>query len=269
MGVKVALVGLSLPDRGRPPAEVGRGGLLADTGRDGPGLHASMTQGVTSAGRPLEKRLSRASGSWPSCKLQHALAQITVLLSSSGATPAATQQQPGVIHHKARQKRIGGCMIPQQQHEAAVQRVNIYLPVGKVLLSNNANTYLKLGPQEHRTKLGGMAAYFITKAVSRTQQSQLSGITQAAAASEAAAEAAGPGQSHCGAAPSLAVLTLMPQLHLEAQQRVLLQRTAVMAGSQLWQSPWDLAQQLQKDVQLHGCQLGSEQPLQRLQSFQP
>ena len=43
MGVKIALVGLSLPDRGRPPAEVGRGGLPADTGRDGPGLHASMT----------------------------------------------------------------------------------------------------------------------------------------------------------------------------------------------------------------------------------
>ena len=43
MGVKVALMGLSLPDRGRPPAEVGRGGLPADTGRDGPGLHASMT----------------------------------------------------------------------------------------------------------------------------------------------------------------------------------------------------------------------------------
>ncbi len=42
MGVKIALVGLSLPDRGRPPAEVGRGGLPADTGRDGPGLHASM-----------------------------------------------------------------------------------------------------------------------------------------------------------------------------------------------------------------------------------
>ena len=44
MGVKIALVGLSLPDRGRPPAEVGRGGLPADTGRDGPGLHASMTR---------------------------------------------------------------------------------------------------------------------------------------------------------------------------------------------------------------------------------
>lgn len=43
MGVKVALTGLSLPDRGRPPAEVGRGGLPADTGRDGPGLHASIT----------------------------------------------------------------------------------------------------------------------------------------------------------------------------------------------------------------------------------
>ncbi len=43
MGVKVALMGLSLPDTGRPPAEMGRGGLPADTGRDGPGLHASMT----------------------------------------------------------------------------------------------------------------------------------------------------------------------------------------------------------------------------------
>lgn len=55
MGVKVALVGLSLPDRGRPPAEVGRGGLLADTGRDGPGLHASMTRLRSCACRKHEK----------------------------------------------------------------------------------------------------------------------------------------------------------------------------------------------------------------------
>ena len=41
MGAKVALTGLTLPERGRPPADVGRGGLPADTGRDGLGLHGS------------------------------------------------------------------------------------------------------------------------------------------------------------------------------------------------------------------------------------
>ena len=34
MGAKGALVGLPLPEAGRAPAEVGRGGLPADTGRD-------------------------------------------------------------------------------------------------------------------------------------------------------------------------------------------------------------------------------------------
>ena len=43
MGVRVALLGRSLPDMGRVPAEVGRGGLPADAGRDGLGLQvASM-----------------------------------------------------------------------------------------------------------------------------------------------------------------------------------------------------------------------------------
>lgn len=38
MGVKVALLGRSLPDMGRAPAEPGRGGFPADAGRDGLGL---------------------------------------------------------------------------------------------------------------------------------------------------------------------------------------------------------------------------------------
>jgi hypothetical protein len=62
IGVKVALVGLSLPDRGRPPAEVGRGGLLADTGRDGPGLHANMTHLHSCGCRKHEKGWLHAVG---------------------------------------------------------------------------------------------------------------------------------------------------------------------------------------------------------------
>ncbi len=69
MGVKVALVGLSLPDRGRPPAEVGRGGLLADTGRDGPGLHANMTRLHSCACSKPWKRLVACSV--PKCDAQH------------------------------------------------------------------------------------------------------------------------------------------------------------------------------------------------------
>ena len=38
IGVRVALVGRTLPDMGRPPADPGRGGLPADAGRDGLGL---------------------------------------------------------------------------------------------------------------------------------------------------------------------------------------------------------------------------------------
>lgn len=38
MGVKVALLGRSLPVMGRAPAEPGRGGLPAEAGRDGLGL---------------------------------------------------------------------------------------------------------------------------------------------------------------------------------------------------------------------------------------
>lgn len=38
IGVKMALVGRTLPDMGRAPADPGRGGLPADAGRDGLGL---------------------------------------------------------------------------------------------------------------------------------------------------------------------------------------------------------------------------------------
>ena len=38
IGVRVALMGRTLPDTGRPPADPGRGGLPADAGRDGLGL---------------------------------------------------------------------------------------------------------------------------------------------------------------------------------------------------------------------------------------
>ena len=38
IGVRVALMGRTLPDTGRAPADPGRGGLPADAGRDGLGL---------------------------------------------------------------------------------------------------------------------------------------------------------------------------------------------------------------------------------------
>ena len=42
MGFSGALPGLALPETGRTPAEVGRGGLPAETGRDWLGLQATL-----------------------------------------------------------------------------------------------------------------------------------------------------------------------------------------------------------------------------------